>query len=90
MPGAHGPKTVKGARSDPNYMYPRLLARSECLPGGPTIIVTPLFSGRVTIALPLWIRHCHSVIVVAVCGRAGRADGGRATLMVSDGHDACC
>ena len=33
MPGAQGPKTVKGAQSDPNYVS-RLLARSECLPGG--------------------------------------------------------
>jgi len=42
MPGAQGPKTVKGAQSDPNYVS-RLLARSECLPGeGPKIIVTPL------------------------------------------------
>ena len=30
--GAQGPKTVKGAQSDPNYVS-RLLARSECLPG---------------------------------------------------------
>jgi len=37
--GAQGPKTVKGAQSDPNYVS-RLLARSECLPGG--TIVTPL------------------------------------------------
>jgi len=29
---AQGPKTVKGAQSDPNYVS-RLLARSECLPG---------------------------------------------------------
>ena len=38
-----GPKTVNGAQSDPNYV-PRLLARSECLPGGrgAKIIVTPL------------------------------------------------
>jgi len=28
-----GPKTVKGARSDPNYVS-TLLARIECLPGG--------------------------------------------------------
>jgi len=41
MPGAHGPKTVKGAQSDPNYVS-RLLARSEYLLGGPKIIVTPL------------------------------------------------
>jgi len=41
MPGAQGPKTVKGAQSDPNYVS-RLLARSECLPGGAKIIVTPL------------------------------------------------
>jgi len=34
MPGAEGPKTVKGAQSGPNYVS-RLLARSECLPGGP-------------------------------------------------------
>ena len=40
MPGAQGPKTVKGAQSDSNYVS-RLLARSECLPGGPGIIVTP-------------------------------------------------
>ena len=33
MPGAQRPKTVKGAQSDPNYVS-RLLARSECLPGG--------------------------------------------------------
>ena len=39
--GAQGPKTVKGAQSDPNYVS-RLLARSECLPGGPKIIVAPL------------------------------------------------
>ena len=32
---------VKGAQSDPNYVS-RLLARSECLPGGPKIIVTLL------------------------------------------------
>jgi len=30
--GAQGPKTVKGAQSDPNYV-PRLIAHSECLPG---------------------------------------------------------
>jgi len=30
--GAHVPKTIKGAQSDPNYVS-RLLARSECLPG---------------------------------------------------------
>ena len=41
MWGAQGPKTVKGAQSDPNYVS-RLLARSECLPGGPNIIVAPL------------------------------------------------
>ena len=29
---AQGPKTVKGAQNDPNYVS-RLLARSECLPG---------------------------------------------------------
>ena len=39
--GAQGPKTVKGAQSDPNYVS-RLLARSECLPEGPKIIVTTL------------------------------------------------
>jgi len=33
MPGGQGPKTVKGAQSDPNYVS-RLLARTECLPGG--------------------------------------------------------
>jgi len=31
--GAQGPKTVKGARSDPNYVS-TLLARIECLRGG--------------------------------------------------------
>jgi len=35
------PRTVKGAQSHPNYVS-RLLARSECLPGGAKIIVTPL------------------------------------------------
>jgi len=39
--GAQGPKTVKGTQSDRNYVS-RLLARSECLPGGPKIIVAPL------------------------------------------------
>jgi len=39
MPGAQGPKTVKGAQSDPNYVS-RLLSRSECLPWT-KIIVTP-------------------------------------------------
>jgi len=33
MPGAQGPRTVKGAQSDLNYVS-RLLSRSECLPGG--------------------------------------------------------
>ena len=41
MPGAQGRKTVKGAQSDPNYVS-RLLARSECLPGGGKIVITPL------------------------------------------------
>ena len=42
MLGGPGPKTdVKGAQSDPNYVS-RLLARSECLPGGAKIIDTPL------------------------------------------------
>ena len=40
MPGAQGPKTVKGAQSDANYVS-RLLAGSECL-GGAKIIVTSL------------------------------------------------
>jgi len=38
--GGQGPKTVKWAQSDPNYVS-RLLARSECLPGGAKL-VTPL------------------------------------------------
>ena len=33
MPGTQGPKTVKGVQSHSNYVS-RLLARSECLPGG--------------------------------------------------------
>jgi len=55
MPGAHGPKTVKGAQSDPNYVSRLLL---DCVPvfhkiitpaylfagGGAKIIVTPLFA----------------------------------------------
>ena len=32
--GTQGPKTEKGAQSDPNYKLSRPLARSECLPGG--------------------------------------------------------
>jgi len=43
MPGAQGPITVKGVQSDPNYVS-RLLARSECLPGSPKIIVTSLIT----------------------------------------------
>jgi len=34
-----GPKTVKGAQSDPNYVSRLLL---DCVAGGPKIIVTPL------------------------------------------------
>ena len=52
MPGGQGPKTVKGAQSDPNYAS-RLLARSECLPGGPIIIVTPLPGSRAPCPSPL-------------------------------------
>ena len=33
MPAGPRAQTVKGAQSDPNYVS-RLLARSECLPGG--------------------------------------------------------
>ena len=40
--GAQELKTLKGTQSDPNYVS-RLLARSECLPGGGSkIILTPL------------------------------------------------
>ena len=47
MPGTQGPKTAKGAQSDPNYVS-RLLACSECLPGATKIIVTPLVSSYQT------------------------------------------
>jgi len=40
-----GPKTVKGAQSGPNYVS-RLLARSDCLPGGAKIVVTLLVKGN--------------------------------------------
>jgi len=39
---SQGPKMVKWAQSDQNYVS-RLLARSKCLLGGPKIIVTPLY-----------------------------------------------
>ena len=97
MPGDPGPKMVKGAQSDPNYVS-RLLcgdnvkvsllvwhtrytdtfcnavdcrfelalevqrwtrARSECLPGGPKIIVTPLIVTECTVVL----MSCRSVCV---------------------------
>ena len=64
MPGAQGPKTVKGAQSDPIYISRLLLdcvpvfhkiitlptyftVRSECLPGGAKIIVTPLAKQKI-------------------------------------------
>ena len=64
QPRQRGPKTVKGAQSDPNYVSRLLLdcagifftkssplptyftVRSECLPGGPKIIVTPLVTSH--------------------------------------------
>jgi len=57
MPGAQGPKTVKGAQSDANYIS-RLLARSECLPGGgknysyATATNSPYLAQHAALAMP--------------------------------------
>ena len=63
MPGAQGPKTVKRAQSDPNYVS-RLLARSECLPVGGIIVTIPVSTSESCVDREAMVTLTSAVVVV--------------------------